>query len=163
MFKRFANNGPPSPAPSTSSGSSSETETQKPTTSPSSRVYSMLKSRTFPLSRPRKSPEISPEQAPTPGSTPEDEHERRLARAKTAPACKYNKQEYETMPKARREAALERVNKLRVLLGLPEKNLDKTLRPRKHPPVPRPHDSCLSVTVKDPEDMPRCISPIDLL
>jgi hypothetical protein len=173
MFKRFANNGPPSPAPSTSSGSSSEIETEKSTSSPSSKVYHMLKSRTFPLSRPKKSPEISPEQAPTPRSTPEYEPERRLAHAKTAPAQKYEggvclkpltqQQEYETMPKERREAALKRVNKSRFSLGLPEKNLDKTLRPRKLRPVPRPHDSCLSVTVKDSENMPRCISPIDLL
>jgi predicted lipid-binding transport protein (Tim44 family) len=62
------------------------------------------------------------------------------------------------MPLKRRIAALNRVNVLRAYLGLPEKNLDKTLRPRKprqiDEPVQQPsseNDSAISVYSQESE------------
>ena len=162
IFKRFAHDGPPSPL-STSSSSSPETKPQKLTTPPSSQgLYSVIKSRTFPISRPEKS-QITPMQPPTPPDTPTEEHERRLARAKTPPVSMHKglvqwtaltpKDEYESLSMERREAALERINKLRASLGLPEKNLDKTLRSPKIRSEPE----------KEFDEILRCISPIESL
>jgi hypothetical protein len=173
IFKRFVNDGPPSPAPSTDSFSKIETGNLKTSTSPK-HVYSIIKSRTFPLMRPKK----SPEQPPTPPDTPEEEHDRRLGRAKTVPITKSQgnvhrtispQDEYETMPVQRREAALERVNRSRVSLGLPEKNLDKTLRsPEVHPSGQQierltPHDRCSNEAMKKLDGIHRYISPIKLM
>lgn len=48
------------------------------------------------------------------------------------------------MPLERSVAALERVNVLRASLDLPEKNLDHSLRPRKHVAVEGPVESASS-------------------
>ncbi|KAF1941583.1 hypothetical protein EJ02DRAFT_466516 [Clathrospora elynae] len=141
----------------------------------SNSVFSMLKSRTYPVAQFKISPEVFPEQTPTPPAIAVEKMSfRLLRRSHTFPVSKKQPEaapeiierkilvtieEYETMPMARKEAALERVNTSRAYLSLPEKNLDKSLRSPRIRPVslitindeasktgatPSPHDSCVS-------------------
>lgn len=82
---------------------------------------SIIEARTFPQSKATTSPVRSSTDPPTPSEPPR----------KPSSTMK----QWKNIPLARRVLVLERVNKLRAWLGLPEKNLDNTLRPRKSRPV----------------------------
>ncbi|KNG47364.1 hypothetical protein DDE82_000856 [Stemphylium lycopersici] len=146
-FERFSGI-PPSPTPSASSHTSSSNDVNTPDRSPSSiSFFSVLKGHALPLAV-RNFSGKSATRPPTPPRDADDNNDndndnslRYSADSGTNHFDKSNEplvwrrgateNEYETMPLKRREGALDRVNRSRAWLGLPEKNLDKTLRPLK--------------------------------
>lgn len=144
-FQRFSSF-PPSPTPSTSSKASSTNDSLLESRS----FLSVFKAKanTFPLVRKptvASLPKIAP--PPTPPLNPEDNNNNNLnalglsyrldpstpLTAKSNDLLSWHRhqspaEEYAAMPLQRREAALERVNKMRAWLSVPEKNLDSSTR-----------------------------------
>lgn len=139
----YAPSSPHSPASSSPASPEEEPDTLD-LASISNGVLNRLKTTAFPLQLNMTWPERS--HSPTPPSSPVNDRPYILGRSKTAPAVlrrrKYkgeSDQEYDEMPKERREAAQKRVNQMREYLGI--KTMNDSVHERK--------DSVMSESLED--------------